>query len=150
VHVITVDLDERGRLRSPDGRHTVPGHRIAEHLAEHVRTADQVTDLHVYVHGWQTAPPIAQRRATALLTRAGELCAAHPDRYPQLAAGYWPAAVAVRWPSSSLPSLSGYRRIRDRAHAMSASPQARRFTFSPTFWDTSTRGAPIRRLPGTR
>ncbi|MGW3512722.1 hypothetical protein [Streptomyces sp. NPDC000994] len=26
----------------------------------------------------------------------------------------------VRWPSSSLPSLGGYRRIRDRAHAMSA------------------------------
>ncbi|WP_446038752.1 hypothetical protein [Streptomyces sp. SID1121] len=82
-----------------------------------------MTDLYVYVHGWQTAPPAAHRRATALLTRARGLLAARPDRYPQLARGYRPAVVVVRWPSSSLPSLGGYRRIRDRAHAMSAPAQ---------------------------
>ncbi|MDG9716403.1 hypothetical protein [Streptomyces sp. DH24] len=79
-----------------------------------------MTDIYVYVHGWQTPPATAQRRATALLTRALDLRAAHPDRYPQLTRGYRPAVVVVRWPSSSLPSLGGYRRIRDRAHAMSA------------------------------
>lgn len=82
-----------------------------------------MTDVYVYVHGWQTAPSSAQRRAASLLTRARALHAAHPDRYPQLARGYRPAVVAVRWPSSSLPSLGGYRRIRDRAHAMSAPAQ---------------------------
>lgn len=79
-----------------------------------------MTDVYVYVHGWQTAPPAAARRAAALLTRTRELHAAHPRRYPGLARAYRPWAVVVRWPSSSLPSLSGYRRIRDRAHAMSA------------------------------
>ncbi|MET8568462.1 hypothetical protein [Streptomyces sp. NPDC004783] len=79
-----------------------------------------MTDLYVYVHGWQTAPEVAARRATALVTRARDLRAAHPDRYPRLARGYRPALVVVRWPSSSLPTLGGYRRIRDRAHAMSA------------------------------
>ncbi|MFF8467494.1 hypothetical protein [Streptomyces griseus] len=119
---MTVDLDEQGRLRAPGGR-TVPGNRISEHLAEHVRTPERITDLYVYVHGWQTAPAVAQRRAKALLTRTRQLAAAHPDRYPQLSRGYRPAVVVVRWPSSSPPSLGGYRRIRDRAHAMSAPGQ---------------------------
>ncbi|MFC9457388.1 hypothetical protein [Streptomyces sp. NPDC056983] len=120
---MTVDLDERGRLRLPGDRRTVPGHRIAEHLAEHVRIPDRVTDLYVYVHGWQTAPATAQRQAASLLSKARQLHSAHLDRYPQLARGYRPAAVVVRWPSSSLSSLGGYRRIRDRAHAMSAPAQ---------------------------
>lgn len=79
-----------------------------------------MTDVYVYVHGWQTAPAAAQRRAASLLTRARDLHRAHPGRYPGLARGFRPWAVVVRWPSSSLPSLGGYRRIRDRAHAMSA------------------------------
>ncbi|MFF3917304.1 hypothetical protein ACFYZB_28180 [Streptomyces sp. NPDC001852] len=79
-----------------------------------------MTDLYVYVHGWQTAPPAAVRRASALLGLARELHAARPGSYPGLEKGYRPWAVVVRWPSSSLPSLGGYRRIRDRAHAMSA------------------------------
>ncbi|MDF4253666.1 hypothetical protein [Streptomyces sp. WMMB303] len=79
-----------------------------------------MTDVYVYVHGWQTAPPVAARRASALLARTGELHTTHPQRYPELTRGYRPWLVVVRWPSSSLPSLSGYRRIRDRAHAMSA------------------------------
>ncbi|WNI28269.1 hypothetical protein [Streptomyces sp. ITFR-6] len=55
-----------------------------------------MTDLYVHVHGRQTAPAVAQRRATALLTRARELAAAHPDRYPQLARGFRPGVVVVR------------------------------------------------------
>ncbi|WP_225882312.1 pentapeptide repeat-containing protein [Streptomyces aureocirculatus] len=40
--------------------------------------------------------------------------------------GFVPWAVLVRWPSRSLPSLGGYRRIRDRAHAMGTHGHAAR------------------------
>ncbi|MFE9093608.1 hypothetical protein [Streptomyces sp. NPDC007264] len=82
MHLTTVDLDEQGRLRAPGSGHTVPGDRIAEHLARHLRVPDEVTDLYVYVHGWQTAPPAAARRASLLLAPAQELHAARPALYP--------------------------------------------------------------------
>ncbi|MFH8988840.1 hypothetical protein [Streptomyces sp. NPDC017940] len=40
--------------------------------------------------------------------------------------GFVPWPVLVRWPSRSLPSLGGYRRIRDRAHAMGTHGHAAR------------------------
>ncbi|MVO83449.1 hypothetical protein GPA10_01425 [Streptomyces sp. p1417] len=40
--------------------------------------------------------------------------------------GFAPWPVLVRWPSRSLPSLGGYRRIRDRAHAMGTDDHAAR------------------------
>ncbi|CAM5456070.1 hypothetical protein GCM10010329_33360 [Streptomyces spiroverticillatus] len=114
-----VDLDEQGRLRTPAGV-PVPVHQVADHLARHLRIPDWATDLHVYVHGWQTPPATAARCTTRLLGQAVDLWRAHPDRYPGLAKGYRPWSVVVRWPSSSLPTLGGYRLVRDRAHAMSA------------------------------
>ncbi|MEU4653270.1 hypothetical protein AB0G32_04870 [Streptomyces sp. NPDC023723] len=115
-----IDLDEQGRLTYPGGSAPVPVSRVAEHLAERLRVPRRATDLHVYVHGWQTPPATATRTAVRLLRYALELREAAPARYPGLADGYRPWCVVVRWPSSSLPTLRGYRRIRDRAHAMSA------------------------------
>ncbi|MBC2863916.1 hypothetical protein [Streptomyces mexicanus] len=115
-----VDLDAQGRLTVPGSGTAVPVHRVAEHLADRLRIPEWATDIHVYVHGWQTPPAVATKTATRLLTKALELRSAAPDRYPGLRAGYRPWCVVVRWPSSSLPTLRGYRRIRDRAHAMSA------------------------------
>ncbi|MFF3837586.1 hypothetical protein [Streptomyces sp. NPDC001930] len=81
------------------------------------------TDIHLYVHGWQTPPTQATRTAVRLLEQAVELYESAPDRYPALKSGYRPWCVVVRWPSSSLPGKKGYERIRDRAHAMSAEGQ---------------------------
>ncbi|MFJ8772888.1 hypothetical protein [Streptomyces microflavus] len=115
-----VDLDEEGRLLVPGTRTPVPENRVAAHLARYLPVPERATDLYVYVHGWQTGAEAAGRAAGALLARSAELYRTDPAAYPGLAHGYRPWCVVVRWPSSSLPSLSGYRRVRERAHAMSA------------------------------
>ncbi|MFE7896680.1 hypothetical protein ACFU3E_03880 [Streptomyces sp. NPDC057424] len=117
---IEIDLDHKGRLTVPGSDAHVPANRVAEHLARMVAVPRWATDIHVYVHGWQTAPSSATRTAMRLLRQSLDLYEGAPDRYPGLKAGYRPWCVVVRWPSSSLPTLRGYRRIRDRAHAMSA------------------------------
>ncbi|WP_240496312.1 hypothetical protein [Streptomyces torulosus] len=97
---------------------------MAEHLATSLKLPEWATDIHVYVHGWQTSPAGANRTALSLVRQAVELYESAPDRYPGLAAGYRPWCVVIRWPSSSLPRYrGGYLRIRDRAHAMSAEGQ---------------------------
>ncbi|GAB2873182.1 hypothetical protein [Streptomyces mayteni] len=114
-----IHLDEKGRLRAPGSAAPVPPDRVAEHLARHLHVPERATDLYVYVHGWQTAADSAVRSATRLLGQARSLVTARPDMYPDLSGGYRPWCLVICWPSSSLPSLAGYRRIRDRAHAMS-------------------------------
>ncbi|MFF3871428.1 hypothetical protein [Streptomyces sp. NPDC001978] len=114
-----VDLDELGRLLTPEGV-PVPVDRVADHLARRLRIPPWATDIHVYVHGWRTPRATAVRSATRLLAEAVELWTDRPEGYPALAGGYRPWSVVVRWPSSSRPTLGGYRLIRDRAHAMSA------------------------------
>ncbi|MFF4818600.1 hypothetical protein ACFY2K_28925 [Kitasatospora sp. NPDC001309] len=126
VRPATVDLDEHGRLLVPGTTTPVPEARVADHLARHLRIPEWATDLYVYVHGWQTSPAAADRSAASLVERAAALHRAAPAGYPGLAAGFRPWCVVVRWPSSSLPTLHGYRRIRERAHAMSARGQAGR------------------------
>ncbi|WP_380284017.1 hypothetical protein [Kitasatospora purpeofusca] len=119
IHAV-VDLDEHGRLLVPGTRTPVPEGRVAEHLARHLQVPARATDLYVYVHGWQTGARAAVQTADALIARAVGLGRSAPTAYPGLAArGYRPWCVVVRWPSSSPPSPAGYRRIRDRAHAMS-------------------------------
>lgn len=118
-----VNLDEQGRLTAPGGGPAIPVTRVAEHLARRLALPDWATDIHVYVHGWQTPPVQATRTAVQLLEQALELYELAPDRYPALKSGYRPWCVVVRWPSSSLPGKKGYERIRDRAHAMSAEGQ---------------------------
>ncbi|MFD9220371.1 hypothetical protein ACFWDI_10240 [Streptomyces sp. NPDC060064] len=119
---VEVDLDEKGRLLVPGTPTPVPTARLTEHLARHLAIPPRASDIYVYVHGWQTAPGTAAKTAATLVQQARTLYEVHPERYQGLAAdgrGYRPWCVAVRWPSSSLPTLAGYRRIRDRAHAMS-------------------------------
>ncbi|EXU62649.1 hypothetical protein Z951_40275 [Streptomyces sp. PRh5] len=117
---IVVHLDETGRVRASGSSAPIPLDRLAEHLARELHIPERATDLYLYVHGWQTAPSSAIRSATWLLRQARDLAATRPDMYPGLSAGYRPWCVVVCWPSSSLPTPSGYRRIRDRAHAMGA------------------------------
>lgn len=113
----TVHLDELGRLVGPGGR-PVPSAKVPGHLTRSLRVPAWATDIYVYVHGWQTGPASALRRAQELFALTQAQKRAYPGHYPRLGP-FRPWGVVVCWPSSSLPSLSGYRRIRDRAHAMS-------------------------------
>ncbi|MFF3329136.1 hypothetical protein ACFYWX_06160 [Streptomyces sp. NPDC002888] len=119
--VRSVDLCPDGWLLQDTvhGPRPVPAPRLLDHFAEHLTPPDWATDLLVYVHGWRTGPDSARAALHRLLT----LCALQYDRdgaarYPRLRP-WRPWSVLVRWPSHSMPSLGGYRRIRDRAHAMS-------------------------------
>ncbi|MFG3286979.1 hypothetical protein [Streptomyces sp. NPDC048111] len=112
-----LDLDENGRLL--DGGHPVPAHRLDDHFAEALRPRHGATDIVLYTHGWQTGPQAAERAAGRLLALAADQYRDHRALYPALAR-WTPWPVLVRWPSRSGPLLGGYRRIRDRAHALSA------------------------------
>ncbi|MFI1224009.1 MULTISPECIES: hypothetical protein [unclassified Streptomyces] len=119
--VETVDLDETGWLRDADSGEPVPDHRLRDYFAERLSPPAWATDIFVYVHGWQTSPDSAHRTGERLMTLAHRNVATVPARYPALVAGgFDPWCVVVRWPSSSLVTPAGYRRIRDRAHAMGA------------------------------
>ncbi|MFE9888237.1 hypothetical protein [Streptomyces scopuliridis] len=120
VRPTEVDLDELGRLLVAGTRTPVPANRIGEYLARNLRIPERASDIYVYVHGWQTAPSTASRTAARLVQQAQALRAAHRDRYPGVFGAYQPWVVVVRWPSSSVSTLDGFRRIRERAHAMSA------------------------------
>ncbi|MFF3489427.1 hypothetical protein ACFYXC_40285 [Streptomyces sp. NPDC002701] len=119
--VEAVDLDESGWLLDVGSGEPVPDHRLHDYFTERLTPPAWATDIFIYVHGWQTSPKAAHRTAERLLTLVHGNLAAAPDTYPSLTAeGFNPWAVVVRWPSSSPLTPAGYRRIRDRAHAMGA------------------------------
>ncbi|MGW3669080.1 hypothetical protein [Streptomyces sp. NPDC005141] len=120
-----IDLDATGWLlhETRDGPRPVPANRLEDHFATELTPPAWATDLLVYVHGWQTGPESALAAVRQLLALTeGQYDHA---RYPRLRP-WRPWTVLIRWPSRSLPSLGGYRRIRDRAHAMSTDGHAAR------------------------
>lgn len=121
AEVAAVDLDETGWLLDADTGAPVPEHRLRDYFVERLAPPAWATDILVYVHGWQTSPDSALRTAERLLALVHSNVATVPAQYPVLVAeGFEPWCVVVRWPSSSLVTPAGYRRIRDRAHAMGA------------------------------
>jgi len=117
-----VDLDDKGLLLAADGKTSVPGHRIPQYLAGHLRVPTGATDLFLHVHGWQTTSEDAVVAATTLVRTAITHRANHPDRYPHLGHGFRPWTVIVRWDSAGPFTPDGYERIKNRAHAMSRPP----------------------------
>ncbi|MGP2437957.1 hypothetical protein [Streptomyces sp. JW3] len=121
--VRVVDLAADGWLLedTASGPRPVPADRLANHFAEELAPPDWATDLIVYVHGWQTGPESALDAVRRLLALTAARYGA--GDYPRLKP-WRPWTVLVRWPSRSLYSFGGYRRIRDRAHAMSTEGHA--------------------------
>jgi len=121
AQVTTADLDTTGWIVDSDTGEPVAVHQLHDWFAERLAPPSWATDIIVYVHGWQTPPESAAHAANRLLRLATTLASSSPHFYPRLSAdGFRPWIVAVRWPSSSKVSPAGYRRIRDRAHAMGA------------------------------
>ncbi|MEI5103789.1 hypothetical protein RB200_41575 [Streptomyces sp. PmtG] len=126
-----VDLDERGWPLRPTraGPGPVPPAGLLDHFAARLTPPPWATDIVVYVHGWQTSRTSSRQALAELLGLVERQLARRRELYPRLAPeahgrGFAPWPVLVRWPSRSLPSLGGYRRVRDRAHAMSADGHA--------------------------
>ncbi|MGW5634657.1 hypothetical protein [Streptomyces sp. NPDC003832] len=94
----------------------VPDDRLADHFAEELAPPEWATDLVVYAHGWRTPPEDARAKAEGLLAHAAALYA--PARYPGLPR-WRPWTVLLCWPSGERRTMGEYRRMRDRAHALS-------------------------------
>jgi hypothetical protein len=125
VHVVDLGPDGRILQDTAQGPLPVPENRLDDHFAEELAPPSWATDLLVYVHGWQTKPDSALTAARQLLALAAERYTSYPRPYRRLES-WVPWVLVIRWPSSSLPSLRGYRRIRNRAHAMSTQGHAAR------------------------
>ncbi|TGB14816.1 alpha/beta hydrolase [Streptomyces sp. MZ04] len=118
-----VDLTAEGELLDPDTGGAVPPVAVPGFLARHLRVPESATDIVVFVHGWRNSPAGALSSARRLFTLVETVHADRPGAYPAL--GPWSAHyVLVRWPSMSNPLPHGYRRIRDRAHAMTTRGRA--------------------------
>jgi hypothetical protein len=131
AEVRVFDLDESGWPLRPtrSGPRPVPAARLDAYVAERLTPPPWASDIVVYVHGWQTSRDSALEAVRGLLGLVAEQFAGRREVYPRLGGAgrpFVPWPVLVRWPSRSLPSLGGYRRIRDRAHAMSTGGHAPR------------------------
>lgn len=116
-----IRLDTDGALLDGDGR--VPPGRVGAHLQALVDLPRGVTDVFVFVHGWQNTGRRADAASRRLFAGIRDLYDEDPARYPGLD-GFRPAFYSVQWPSQSLPTTGGYRKIRDRAHAMTTTGHA--------------------------
>jgi hypothetical protein len=120
VKPVLVDLDENGDLVDP-GDGPLPAAAAPGFLRAWLDVPRDATDIVVFVHGWRTSRQAALQRANRFFALVE---AVHRrNRYGGLErwSGYY---VLVRWPSTSNPFPSGYRRIRDRAHAMTTDGHA--------------------------
>jgi esterase/lipase superfamily enzyme len=120
---VVVDLDDTGRPLDPDTAEPLHDAAVAGFLADRLSVPAAATDIVVFVHGWRNGRDLALRRARRFFAMVETEHRAAGDRYPALGAwhGHY---VVVRWPSTSNPFLTGYRRIRDRAHAMTTAGRA--------------------------
>lgn len=118
-----IDLDENGNLLDSEKKAPLPDAAVPGYLAHRLHVPENVTDIVVFVHGWQNTPTTAAESGNRLASLLTNQFSGHGDLYPAI--GAWNCHyVIVRWPSMSNPMLSGYRRIRERAHQMSTSGRA--------------------------
>lgn len=116
VDISTVDLSIDGSLLGTEGKPVGPA-EVPSTLKRLVVVDERATDIIVFVHGWQTRPERAEESARRLARLVASTHSSAPARYPGLT-GFAPQYIAVRWPSRSSPLPGGYRKIRDRARAM--------------------------------
>lgn len=90
---------------------------LASYFKNNVVIPNNVTDVFVWVHGWQNNEEIAVRTARHVFFGLDQRIHHNAAMYPHLAK-FVPAYIAVHWPSMSTPGPLGYSRIRKRAKEM--------------------------------
>ncbi len=127
-------LDETGRFidvgdPNRDEARPVEADELERFLKRTIALPKSVTDVFVWVHGWQNDELRAASTAKRMFANLADWFARESARYPRLRAVV-PGFVAVHWPSSSLPTRSGYKKIRDRAKRMTTQGEAEFFLAS--------------------
>jgi hypothetical protein len=127
-------LDESGRFIDPEGgsrgeTRLIAADELPVFLKRSIALPAQVTDVFVWVHGWQNDELRAAATAKRLFANLKDWFTREHARYPHLGT-IVPGFVAAHWPSSSLPTLSGYTKIRDRAKRMTTEGEAEFFLAS--------------------
>jgi len=112
-----LELNQDGCFVDPDSRQPLEPVAVEAFLHNALAVPDEVTDIFVWVHGWNNDRRTAVRAATQLFGGIERRYAAHADRYPAIASltGQY---VVICWPSQSSVLPSGYARIRELAHQM--------------------------------
>jgi hypothetical protein len=127
-------LDPTGRFidvgdPDRDEANLVEADELERFLKRTIALPKGVTDVFVWVHGWQNDELRAMSTAKRMFANLADWFAREAMRYPRLGTVV-PGFVAVHWPSSSLPTLSGYKKIRDRAKQMTTQGDAEFFLAS--------------------
>ncbi len=129
-------MNEEGQFINPGSdmkkfsdAQTVPPEQLPVYLKKRIVLPKGVTDVFVWVHGWRNDVERAIASARKLFNGIVEVQRAKAASYANLS-NFVPGFVAVHWPSMSLPTMRGYRRIRDRAAAMTESGYAEFFLAS--------------------
>jgi len=152
-HFQVLELGQDGRfIDQYRGREPVSWPDLSSFLDQAIVIPPDVTDIFVWVHGWRNDKITkAAGLADQVFRPAERLYQAQPERYPALR-HFSPAYILVNWPSSSGPTYWGYKRVRDRAHAMTEHGHASRvLAFLLGYLDRRRGGVAasnVLRLPG--
>jgi hypothetical protein len=131
-----VCLNSNGRFVRPgkdldgftDGEEIKPD-QLPTFLKERIVLPEGVTDVFMWVHGWQNTHQEAIGSARRLFNGINLLAKRQPQRYPRLTP-FVPAFLVVRWPSQSSFLPEGYKTIRDRATQLTEKGDAEFFLAS--------------------
>ncbi len=120
---VILDLDDHGDFLDPETNSPVLPEAVPQFLGKWLAVPKDATDIVVFVHGWRNTRATAERQARQFFDLLETRYEGGRSTYEGL--GCWRGFyVVVRWPSMSSPLPSGYRRIRDRAHAMTTDGHA--------------------------
>ncbi len=127
-------LDETGKFLDSEGKpdeepRPIESDELPGFLKRSINLPKRVTDVFVWVHGWQNDELRAVSTAKRLFANLDEWFSSEHARYPNLDAVV-PAFVAVHWPSNSTPGPRGYRKIRNRAEHVTTEGEAEFFLAS--------------------
>lgn len=140
-------LDKQGRFIHPDApNRPIDPNGLPNFLKRAIVLPAGVTDVFVWVHGWQNDETRAVGTARRLFANLEDWFIQRGPAYPKLKK-IVPGFVAVNWPSRSTPGLIGYKKIRSRARRMTTEGEAEFFLASLLgYLETRNSRSPARKV----